>query len=132
MPHLSLTSCRSAVCRLLFAQKGGKKMNINMRASFAITSVLLSCLCEPGAISAAAPPPQAGVPTLAPLVERVTPAVVNIAVLSRSPEQDNPMLQDPFYRRLPERSQPQISAGSGVIVNAGLGHVLTNQHVVKD
>jgi Do/DeqQ family serine protease len=110
-------------------------MNNHMRASLAIASVLLSFLFEPGATTAAAPPPQAGVPTLAPLVERVTPAVVNIAVLSRSPEQDNPMLQDPFYRRffgLPEGSQPQVSAGSGVIVNARLGHVLTNQHVVKD
>jgi serine protease Do/serine protease DegQ len=78
---------------------------------------------------------EGGVPTLAPLLEQVTPAVVNIAVLSRSPEDDNPMLQDPFFRRfygLPERSQPQISAGSGVIVNARLGHVLTNHHVIKD
>jgi serine protease Do/serine protease DegQ len=78
---------------------------------------------------------EGGIPTLAPLLEQVTPAVVNIAVLSRSPEDDNPMLQDPFFRRfygLPERSQPQISAGSGVIVNARLGHVLTNQHVIKD
>ncbi len=78
---------------------------------------------------------EGGVPTLAPLLEQVTPAVVNIAVLSRSPDDDNPMLRDPFYRRffgLPERSQPQISAGSGVIVNARLGHVLTNHHVIKD
>ncbi|MBI3527951.1 MAG: Do family serine endopeptidase [Betaproteobacteria bacterium] len=78
---------------------------------------------------------EGGVPTLAPLLEQVTPAVVNIAVLSRSPEDDNPMLQDPFFRRffgVPDRSQPQVSAGSGVIVNARLGHVLTNHHVVKD
>jgi len=75
------------------------------------------------------------VPTLAPLVEQVAPAVVNIAVLSRSPEQDNPMLQDPFFRRffgLPEQSRPQISAGSGVIVDAQRGYVLTNHHVIKD
>ena len=75
------------------------------------------------------------VPTLAPLVEEVAPAVVNIAVLSRSPEQDNPMLQDPFFRRffgLPEQSRPQISAGSGVIVDAQRGYVLTNHHVIKD
>ncbi|HEV8259528.1 MAG TPA: hypothetical protein VGQ19_02065, partial [Burkholderiales bacterium] len=37
-----------------------------------------------------------GTPTLAPILEQVTPGVVNIAVLSRSPEEDNPMLQDPF------------------------------------
>ena len=75
------------------------------------------------------------VPTLAPLLEQVTPAVVNIAVLSRSPEQDNPMMQDPFFRRffgLPEQSRPQIAAGSGVIVDARNGYVLSNHHVVKD
>jgi serine protease Do/serine protease DegQ len=75
------------------------------------------------------------VPTLAPLLEQVTPAVVNIAVLSRSPEQNNPMLQDPFFRRffgLPEQSKPQISAGSGVIVDARNGFVLTNHHVIRD
>jgi Do/DeqQ family serine protease len=105
-----------------------------MRASLIMAFGVLACVST-FATAAAIPLSQAGVPTLAPLVERVTPAVVNIAVLSRSPEQDNPMLQDPFYRRffgLPERAQPQISAGSGVIVNARLGHVLTNQHVVKD
>jgi len=79
--------------------------------------------------------PDGKVPTLAPLVEQVAPAVVNIAVLSRSPEQDNPMLQDPFFRRffgLPEQSRPQIAAGSGVIVDAQRGYVLTNHHVIKD
>ena len=79
--------------------------------------------------------PDGKVPTLAPLVEQVAPAVVNIAVLSRSPEQDNPMLQDPFFRRffgLPEQSRPQMAAGSGVIVDAQRGYVLTNHHVIKD
>jgi S1-C subfamily serine protease len=54
------------------------------------------------------------VPTLAPLLEQVTPAVVNIAVLSRSPEQDNPMLQDPFFRRffgLPEADHGAADRG---------------------
>ena len=40
-----------------------------------------------------------GVPTLAPILEKVTPAVVNIAVLQASPEEQNPMLRDPFFRR---------------------------------
>jgi serine protease Do/serine protease DegQ len=103
-------------------------------ALVALAAVLLPPVLEP-AIAGMPPLVEGGVPTLAPLLEQVTPAVVNIAVLSRSPDDDNPMLQDPFFRRfsgLPERSQPQISAGSGVIVNARLGHVLTNQHVVKD
>lgn len=76
-----------------------------------------------------------GVPTLAPLLEKVTPAVVNIAVLQRSPEEQNPLLRDPFFRRffgIPEDMPPQISAGSGVIVDAANGYVMTNAHVVKE
>lgn len=74
------------------------------------------------------------IPTLAPLLQSVTPAVVNIAVSSPSSEEDNPLLQDPFYRRffgLQERPEPRMSAGSGVIVDAGKGYVITNHHVVK-
>ena len=39
-----------------------------------------------------------GVPTLAPLLKRITPAVVNIAVKTRSSASRNPMMQDPFFR----------------------------------
>ncbi len=76
-----------------------------------------------------------GMPTVAPVLEKVTPAVVNIAVLQRSPEEENPMLRDPFFRRffgIPGESQPQIAAGSGVIIDAKNGYVVTNAHVVKD
>jgi serine protease Do/serine protease DegQ len=76
-----------------------------------------------------------GLPTLAPILEKVTPAVVNIAVLQRSPEEENPLLRDPFFRRffgMPAEQQPQIAAGSGVIVDAKNGYVITNAHVVKD
>jgi len=75
------------------------------------------------------------VPTLAPILEKVTPAVVNIAVLQASPEEQNPMLRDPFFRRFfggPAQPEPQIAAGSGVIVDAKSGYVMTNAHVVKD
>ena len=76
-----------------------------------------------------------GLPTLAPVLEKVMPAVVNIAVLQKSPEEQNPMLRDPYFRRffgLPGEAQPQIAAGSGVIVDAKNGYVVTNAHVVKD
>jgi Do/DeqQ family serine protease len=76
-----------------------------------------------------------GVPTLAPVLYRVTPAVVNIAVLQRSPEDQNPLLRDPFFRRffgLPGQPSPQISAGSGVIIDAKNGFVITNAHVIKE
>jgi serine protease Do/serine protease DegQ len=45
------------------------------------------------------------------------------------------MLRDPFFRRffgVPADSEPQIAAGSGVIVDAKNGYVITNAHVVKD
>jgi Do/DeqQ family serine protease len=76
-----------------------------------------------------------GTTTLAPLVERVTPAVVNIAVVHRSPAAENPLLRDPFFRRffnVPDSAlRPSLSAGSGVIVDAARGHVLTNHHVIR-
>ncbi|MBI3938054.1 MAG: Do family serine endopeptidase [Betaproteobacteria bacterium] len=76
-----------------------------------------------------------GLPTLAPLVNEVTPAVVNVSVLTRSPLEDNPLFRDPFFRRffnLPDRPQQEQAAGSGVIVDAARGYVLTNNHVIKD
>ncbi|MCX7159430.1 MAG: trypsin-like peptidase domain-containing protein, partial [Proteobacteria bacterium] len=75
-----------------------------------------------------------GMPSLAPLLEPVTPAVVNISVVSRSPEENNPLARDPFFRRFfgLRSPEPQLSAGSGVIVSARNGHVVTNHHVIKD
>ena len=76
-----------------------------------------------------------GLPTLAPLVSQVTPAVVNISIKSRAAAEDNPLLRDPFFRRffnVPERPQQEVAAGSGVIIDARQGLVLTNHHVIKD
>jgi serine protease Do/serine protease DegQ len=100
-----------------------------------LLALVLPAAAALGQIPPAALPTRDGVPTLAPVLEKVTPAVVNIAVLQRSPEDQNPMLRDPFFRRffgLPGESQPQISAGSGVIVDAKNGYVMTNAHVIKD
>jgi len=75
-------------------------------------------------------------PTLAPLVNQVTPAVVNISVVTRAPMEENPLFRDPFFRRffnlpdIPQRKEQ--AAGSGVIVDATRGYVLTNNHVIKD
>lgn len=74
-------------------------------------------------------------PTLAPMLDKVTPTVVNISTRGRVRSEDNPLMQDPFFRRffgapdaLPER--PTQSLGSGVIVDAAKGYVLTNNHVI--
>ena len=77
----------------------------------------------------------ATMPSLAPLLKEVTPAVVNISVLTKSAIEDNPLFRDPFFRRffdVPEKREPQVSAGSGVIVDAAKGYVLTNNHVIKN
>ena len=78
-----------------------------------------------------------GIPTLAPLLETVTAAVVNISVELTQPDETNPLFQDPLFRRFfgdPRESPslPRMSAGSGVIVDAGEGYVLTNSHVIQD
>jgi S1-C subfamily serine protease len=74
--------------------------------------------------------------SLAPLVRKTSAAVVNIAVLQPSPAEQNPLLQDPFFRRyfgVPDAAlQPAIAAGSGVIVDGQRGLVITNFHVVRE
>lgn len=74
-------------------------------------------------------------PTLAPMLKRVTPAVVNIATSGTVRIQGNPLFNDPFFRHFFEvPSQPQErktqSLGSGVIVDAGKGYIITNNHVI--
>jgi len=79
----------------------------------------------------------APLPSLAPMLEKVTPAVVNISTVSAMRSEDHPLLRDPFFRwffELPrdapeKRSQ---SLGSGVIVDANRGYVLTNHHVIEN
>lgn len=78
--------------------------------------------------------------TLSPVIKRASPAVVNIATKGTVTEkaQRNPLLEDPFFRRffdVPGQAQPRQrqfqSAGSGVVVDAAKGLVLTNAHVVE-
>ncbi|MBI4291436.1 MAG: Do family serine endopeptidase [Betaproteobacteria bacterium] len=69
------------------------------------------------------------------MLAKATPAVVNISVQMRDPAENNPLLRDPFFRRffnLPDQPRGEQSAGSGVIVDAAQGLVLTNNHVIKD
>lgn len=79
------------------------------------------------------------VPSLAPMIRRVSPAVVTIAIRGLMPDSDasDPLRSDPFYNRffhnLPGQGadqEPFAAAGSGVIVDARRGYILTNAHVV--
>lgn len=73
-------------------------------------------------------------PSLAPMLDRTTPAVVNIATYT-TVQVRNPLLEDPFFRRffnVPDgrRYRRTQSAGSGVVVDAERGYIVTNNHVV--
>jgi len=77
-----------------------------------------------------------GLPTLAPMLRRVMPAVVSVTVQALLPAADNPLYKDPFYRqffgdRAPAERQV-LAAGSGVVIDGGRGLILTNSHVIRN
>ncbi len=92
----------------------------------------------------AAMPPAVGetpLPSLSPMIKKVSPAIVNIATRGTIHEKgpQNPLLDDPFFRRffdVPQdsgpRERPFQSAGSGVIFDAKAGYIVTNAHVVEN
>ncbi len=73
-------------------------------------------------------------PSLSPVLKRVSPAVVNIA--TTAPAEANPLFSDPFFRRFFDIPQMPMqrethAVGSGVIIDADKGYVITNAHVVE-
>jgi Do/DeqQ family serine protease len=99
---------------------------------------LTMLLLQPLAATAALPqqlPDGSTLPSLAPMLERTTPAVVNIATYT-TVQVRNPLLEDPFFRRffnVPDqrRYRRTQSAGSGVVVDAARGFIVTNHHVIN-
>jgi Do/DeqQ family serine protease len=88
-----------------------------------------------------APTDDAPMPSLAPMVRRVAPTVVNVATRGSITESNpaNPLLADPAFNRFFDVPQtrgghsPQFqSAGSGVILDARKGYILTNAHVIEN
>lgn len=75
-------------------------------------------------------------PSLAPMLERSMPAVVNISTSTNIEMAQHPLMQDPFFRQFfnipnqPRRQQQRNSLGSGVIIDSSQGLVLTNNHVI--
>jgi len=72
-------------------------------------------------------------PSLAPMLERVTPSVVNIVTEGKQ-KIDESLANDPFFKRFfgNLKTEQQIAGtGSGVIIHAKLGHILTNYHVLE-
>ena len=113
-------------------------MKFSVRYSTALWTAILLMLHSlqahaalPGSVADGQP-----LPSLAPMLDQAIPAVVNIATQGRVRAQ-NPLMEDPFFRRffnMPNMPQERrtTSAGSGVIVDARLGYVLTNAHVVRN
>jgi serine protease DegQ len=82
------------------------------------------------AAQAANPSSGQTMPTLAPMLAKVTPAVVNI--YTKQIVRSNRLTIEEYYRGM--RAPPQRvaqSLGSGVIVDAARGLILTNNHVVE-
>jgi serine protease Do len=105
-----------------------------VRLALLSIAVVLASSVTLASVSAQVPDLAGGrIPTLAPLVREVTPAVVNISVQGKVRE-DNPLYKDPVFREffdIPKQLEKEINAsGSGVIVDAQRGYVLTANHVV--
>jgi Do/DeqQ family serine protease len=117
---------------------------MNFRLTLAAASLTAAVLGAPMGFAAlpATPSTDSPVPSLAPMVKRTSPSVVNIATrgtIKEKPGQRNPLMDDPFFRRFfdtPPDSKPRErqfqSAGSGVIVDAKNGYIITNHHVVEN
>jgi Do/DeqQ family serine protease len=124
---------------LLAGLKYPKDCAMNRRLKFAATALAAAVISGP--LYGLPAPEAAPMPSLAPMVKRVSPSVVNIATRGTIKEQygRNPLLDDPFFRRFfdaPPDSKPRErqfqSAGSGVIVDAKNGYIITNHHVVEN
>ena len=108
-----------------------RSKRISVAALFATAAILVFAV-QP----ARAAMPSDQVPTLAPLIKEVSPAVVNISTSGTVEVERSPFFDDPFFRRFfGERPNEPLqrqtrSVGSGVIINAAKGYVLTNSHVV--
>jgi Do/DeqQ family serine protease len=117
---------------------------MNLRLTLAAASLAAAVTTAPAAYAAlpTTPAVESPMPSLAPMVKRASPSVVNIATrgtIKEKPGQRNPLLDDPFFRRFfdtPPDSKPRErqfqSAGSGVIVDAKNGYIITNHHVVEN
>lgn len=113
-------------------------MNAPLIKQLLLISTLSVCLSIPLTLQAAGMPPYIDgqpLPSLAPMLEHATPAVVNISTSTNIQVSENPLMQDPFFRQFfnvpnQSRQQQNNSLGSGVIIDSNQGLVLTNNHVI--
>ena len=107
-----------------------------MKLHLSLAALLLGAWSTMAPAQIPAQPGETPVPSLAPMLKRITPAVVNVATRGTVQEQ-NPLLNDPFFRRFFDvpnapREREFQAAGSGVIVDAKNGYIVTNAHVIEN
>ena len=113
-------------------------MKLRMRSILSLIFAFALIGLSSGTVNAALPgalPDGSLLPSLAPMLDETSPAVVNIATYT-TVQVRNPLLEDPFFRRffnVPDnrRYRRTQSAGSGVVVDAAAGYIVTNNHVVQ-
>jgi S1-C subfamily serine protease len=71
-----------------------------------------------------------GIPTLAPVLKKITPAVVGVFIKGRAPDA-NAQQRKPRDAKPAAVDQQAHAAGSGVIIDASQGLVITNNHVIE-
>lgn len=79
-------------------------------------------------------PGQEAIPSLAPMLEKVLPAVVSVQVegTARQSQRIPEELKKYFGEEAPDQqAQPFEGLGSGVIIDAAKGYILTNNHVIS-
>lgn len=116
------------------------KVALKLRQTEVMKTIILTLILllnMPTLVVAGLPAAVAGekLPTLAPMLEQVTPSVVNIATSSMV-VQHSPLFNDPFFRHFfdvppQRRERKKTGLGSGVIIDAEQGYIVTNNHVIE-
>ncbi|WP_284995065.1 serine endoprotease DegQ [Enterobacter hormaechei] len=98
-------------------------VGLSLSASFPVSAALPSQV-----------PGQEAIPSLAPMLEKVLPAVVSVQVegTARQSQRIPEELKKYFGEDAPDQqAQPFEGLGSGVIIDAAKGYILTNNHVIS-
>jgi serine protease Do/serine protease DegQ len=110
---------------------------MNDRSFIALFSIFFAHILLTGPVGAALPLALDGqpIPSLSPMLSKVTPGVVNISTKTNIEQAEHPLMKDPVFRHFfavpnQPRQRQGSSLGSGVIVDARRGYVLTNNHVI--
>jgi serine protease DegQ len=136
--HLRITLLFCAIT--FFAEKNCHMSDLTKPINIRFAVIVAIGILLPLRFSMAAIPDMIGdkeVPSLAPLVREASPAVVNIATKGTVSAMRNPFAEEfqRFFGTPPQQQQGRRevrSAGSGVIVDAKQGYILTNHHVVEN